>query len=80
LFWIRFVVDLTSFQVLGITKTDTMNFNRPVLAQNRTQLEQRSLLHIEYETNPLNKLSDNRIQVRMQPLEIIYDAVLFIEK
>jgi len=57
-----------------------MNFNRPVLAQNRTQLEQRSLLHIEYETNPLNKLSDNRIQVRMQPLEIIYDAVLFIEK
>ncbi len=80
MFWIRFVVDLTSFQVLGITKTDTMNFNRPVLAQNRTQLEQRSLLHIEYETNPLNKLSDNRIQVRMQPLEIIYDAVLFIEK
>jgi hypothetical protein len=80
LFWIRFVVDLTSFQVLGITKTDTMNFNRPVLAQNRTLLEQRSLLHIEYETNPLNKLSDNRIQVRMQPLEIIYDAVLFIEK
>ncbi len=71
---------MTSFQVLGITKTDTMNFNRPVLAQNRTQLEQRSLLHIEYETNPLNKLSDNRIQVRMQPLEIIYDAVLFIEK
>ncbi len=80
MFWIRFVVDLTSFQVLGITKTDTMNFNRPVLAQNRTLLEQRSLLHIEYETNPLNKLSDNRIQVRMQPLEIIYDAVLFIEK
>ncbi|CAF3740023.1 unnamed protein product, partial [Rotaria sordida] len=73
-----FVVDLSSFQVFGIgenvLQTEMLNDNRPVLAQNRAQLEQKSFLHIEYETNPLNKPSDNRIQVISQSLEIIYDA------
>jgi hypothetical protein len=49
--------------------------NRPALIQpvNRSQ----KLLHIEFETNPLNKRTDYRIQALLQSLEITYDAVLF---
>ncbi|CAF4025308.1 unnamed protein product [Rotaria sp. Silwood2] len=75
-----FVIDLGSFKVFGVT-TDTIeieksNDNRPVLAKpaNEIQLKEKDLLHIEYETNPLDKSSENRIQVILQSLEITYDA------
>ncbi|CAF1105334.1 unnamed protein product [Rotaria sp. Silwood1] len=75
-----FVIDLGSFQVFGVTADaiiiEKSNDNRPVLAKpaNEIQLKDKDLLHIEYETNPLDRPSENRIQVILQSLEITYDA------
>ncbi|CAF3978777.1 unnamed protein product [Adineta steineri] len=65
------IADLTTCQVFGVQQIDD---NRPVLVEQRTQLEQKNLLHIEYETNPVDKPSDNRIRIFLQSLAITYDA------
>ncbi|CAF4001283.1 unnamed protein product, partial [Adineta steineri] len=65
------IADLTTCQVFGVQQ---LGDNRPVLVEQRTQLEQKNLLHIEYETNPVDKPSDNRIQILLQSLAITYDA------
>ena len=54
------------------------NINRPILAQpvSRSVLSnQPKLLHVEFETNPLDKKSDYRVKVISQSLEIKYNAV-----
>ncbi|CAF1170061.1 unnamed protein product [Rotaria sordida] len=75
-----FVIDLNSFDIFGVTadiiEIEESNGNRPVLVKpvNQIELKQKSLLHIEYETNPLDRSSENRIQIILQSLEITYDA------
>ncbi|CAF1201535.1 unnamed protein product [Rotaria sordida] len=76
-----FIIDLHSFEVFGVgtdtSQIKTANVYRPVLAKpaDQIQLAQKHLLHIEYETNPLDRSSENRIQVLLQSLEITYDAL-----
>ena len=41
------------------------------------QFQQQKLLHIEFETNPLNTGVDYRIKTLLESITIIYDAVLF---
>ncbi|CAF4278394.1 unnamed protein product [Rotaria sp. Silwood2] len=63
------VIDLGSFEIFGIDadaiQIEKLNDIRPVLAKpaNKIELEQKNLLHIEYETNPLDRPFENRIQV-----------------
>jgi hypothetical protein len=73
---------LGSFQVFGIStdskQSELLNTSRPVLVQpvarsSSTNLEK--LLQVEFETNPLDKLSDYRVKVISQSLEIKYNAV-----
>ncbi len=75
-------VDLGSFQVFGIStdpkQSEFINTNRPVLAQpvsRSVSANQAKLLHVEFETNPLDKSSDYRVKVVSQSLEIKYNAV-----
>ncbi|CAF1248487.1 unnamed protein product [Rotaria sordida] len=78
---LHFIIDLHSFEVFGVgtdtSQIKTANVYRPVLAKpaDQIQLAQKHLLHIEYETNPLDRPSENRIQVLLQSLEITYDAL-----
>ncbi|CAF3899768.1 unnamed protein product, partial [Rotaria magnacalcarata] len=78
-------VDLGSFQVFGIAsdleQPEFSNDSRPVLAQPVSKLsspssssKQEKLLKVEFETNPLDKLSDYRVKVVAQSLEIKYNA------
>jgi len=73
---------LGSFQVFGIStdskQSELLNTSRPVLVQpvarsSSTNLQK--LLQVEFETNPLDKLSDYRVKVISQSLEIKYNAV-----
>jgi hypothetical protein len=73
---------LGSFQVYGIatdsSHPELSNTHRPVLAQpvsRAVSSDQAKLLHVEFETNPLDKLSDYRVKVISQSLEIKYNAV-----
>lgn len=70
-----------SFQVFGIAsdsrQSDFSNESRPILAQPvfRSLSNDEKLLKIEFETNPLDKLSDYRVKVVAKSLEIKYNAV-----
>lgn len=82
---VRLAIDLASIQMFGvatdINETQMITDYRPILVQSvdSIRLDQQKFLHIEYETNPLEKHSENRIQIISESLQIIYDAVLFIE-
>jgi hypothetical protein len=75
-------VELGSFQVFGIStdlkQLESSNTSRPVLVQPVSRLsssDQEKLLKVEFETNPLDKLSDYRVKVVAQSVEIKYNAV-----
>ncbi len=75
-------VELGSFQVFGIStdlkQLESANTSRPVLVQPVSRLsssDQEKLLKVEFETNPLDKLSDYRVKVVAQSVEIKYNAV-----
>lgn len=80
-------IDLGSFQVFGIAtdlNDQELSFkSRPVLAHpvsenlSSSGRNQKKLLQIEFETNPLDKKSDYRVKVVSQSLEIKYNAVRF---
>lgn len=75
------MVDLGSFQVFGIStdlqQSEFANDSRPVLAKPSTATlnKEKKLLHVEFETNPLDKKADYRVKVQTQSLEIKYNAV-----
>ena len=82
LFRFSVFVDLGSFQVFGIAtdlkNLELSNTSRPILAQPVVPpvgTGQNSLLHIEFETNPIGLPIDYRVKVVSQSLEIKYDAV-----
>ncbi len=69
----RLIVDLQSFQIFGITNQSN-EFSRPILIQSFIRSEE-NIFHLEFETNPLNSISDYRIQGITQPLQITYHPV-----
>ncbi|CAF1436517.1 unnamed protein product [Rotaria sordida] len=75
---IQLVIDLNSLEMSGIdselnNNENELNLSRPILIQSFNQTN--NLLHIEFETNPLNSKSDYRIQAKSQPLQINYHAM-----
>ncbi|CAF1433905.1 unnamed protein product, partial [Rotaria sordida] len=74
---IQLVIDLNSLKMSGIdselNNENELNLSRPLLIQSFNQTNK--LLHIEFETNPLNTKSDYRIQAKSLPLQINYHAM-----
>jgi vacuolar protein sorting-associated protein 13A/C len=62
-------------QQLKITGT-SQNGQEPLLAYplNTGTLGKPSLLSVLFETNPLDRLCDQRVKMTAQPLEMMYDA------
>lgn len=62
-------------QQLKITGT-SQNGQEPLLAYplNTGTLSKPSLLSVLFETNPLDRLCDQRLKMTAQPLEMMYDA------
>ncbi|CAF4673232.1 unnamed protein product, partial [Rotaria sp. Silwood2] len=73
---IQLVIDLNSLEMSGIdselNNENELNLSRPILIQSFN--ETNNLLHIEFETNPLNTKSDYRIQAKSHPIQINYHA------
>ncbi len=69
----RLIVSLESFQMFGIANQSN-EFSRPLLIQSFIKSEE-NIFHLEFETNPLNSISDYRIQGITQPLQITYHPV-----
>lgn len=78
---IRLIVDIGSLRMYGavidISEDQTYVEKRSALIQpiHRSHLHPQKLLHIEFETNPLDTNVDYRIQAISQSLEFIYDTV-----
>ncbi|CAF4932934.1 unnamed protein product [Rotaria sp. Silwood1] len=73
---IQLIIDLNSLEMSGIdselNNENELNLTRPLLIQSFNPTN--NLLHIEFETNPLNTKSDYRIQAKSHPLQINYHA------
>lgn len=67
----RFNIDLQTLTISG-KQTDTPN--RPVLATGNA-ISTLPVIHVELELAPLDKKSDYRLLLRIEPLKIVYDAV-----
>ena len=67
----RFIIDLQTLTIFG-KQTDTQI--RPVLATGDA-ISTLPVIHVELELAPLDKKSDYRLSLRIEPLKIVYDAV-----
>jgi hypothetical protein len=78
------IADLESFEMFGIDseskKEDKLNLSRPVLIQpfHQSELKDNKLLHIEFESNPVDSKCDYRILGKSQCLQINYHAVFIL--
>ncbi|XP_072538496.1 intermembrane lipid transfer protein VPS13A isoform X2 [Salminus brasiliensis] len=69
---IKIVAQLSSFEVTGLPRNNVP----PMLLSSRHVVEEnKPLLSLMFETNPLDAKADQRLHVESQPLEIIYDAM-----
>ncbi|XP_058245185.1 vacuolar protein sorting-associated protein 13A isoform X2 [Hemibagrus wyckioides] len=69
---IKITAQLSSFEVTGVSR----NGVAPTLLSPRRAVEEdKPLLSLMFETNPLDAKADQRLHVESQPLEIIYDAM-----
>ncbi|XP_060787336.1 vacuolar protein sorting-associated protein 13A isoform X2 [Neoarius graeffei] len=69
---IKITAQLSSFEVTGVLR----NTAAPTLLSPRRVVdEDKPLLSLMFETNPLDAKADQRLHVESQPLEIIYDAM-----
>jgi len=59
------------------SEIDPSTLSRPILIKpfKQNDLKQNKLLHLEFETNPINNNSDYRIICKSQSLQINYHAV-----
>ena len=80
-FFFSLIVDLDSIEMIGndgpLEDQNTLNLTGPILIQSLEQnsSKQTKLLHIEFETNPLNSQVDYRLVAQSTPLQITYHAV-----
>jgi hypothetical protein len=65
---------------LNVNQEATLDLTRPALIQshNKSEAEKEKLLHIQFETNPLDENCDYRIFARLQSLDMTYHAVTFL--
>ncbi len=66
------IIDIDSFEIFGIDSSK-LNNSRPILIK-PFELNENKLIHIEFETNPINTNSDYRIKALSQSLQINYNA------
>jgi len=57
------------------SEMDGSSLSRPILIK---PFKENKLLHLEFETNPLNNNSDYRINCKSQSFQINYHSVFFI--
>ncbi|XP_036434443.1 vacuolar protein sorting-associated protein 13A isoform X2 [Colossoma macropomum] len=69
---IKITTQLSSFEVTGLPRN---NVAPMLLSSRRVVEENKPLLSLMFETNPLDAKADQRLHVESQPLEIIYDAM-----
>ncbi|CAF4310864.1 unnamed protein product, partial [Adineta steineri] len=75
-----FRLDIDSLEMYGnqseLNREGIINLNQPVLIQshNKSQNIKEKLLHIQFETHPLNQTCDYRIIGRLQSFDIVYHA------
>ncbi|CAF0799712.1 unnamed protein product [Adineta steineri] len=72
---IKLVLDLGYFQIYGLKSNEN---HRPLMLTSATK-SLNSLIHIEFELAPINKVSDYRFLLIMEPLTIIYDGATINE-
>lgn len=72
---IKLNIGINSFSVFGKQQRGII----PILAKSKTSSLDQTILDIGFETNPLDKRCDQRVEVSSRPLEIIYDAQTIIE-
>ncbi|CAF0957019.1 unnamed protein product [Adineta steineri] len=72
---ILLVLDLGYFQIYGLKSNEN---HRPLMLTSATK-SLNSLIHIEFELAPTNKVSDYRFLLIMEPLTIIYDGATINE-
>uniref|UniRef100_A0A4W4DQU0 Vacuolar protein sorting 13 homolog A n=1 Tax=Electrophorus electricus TaxID=8005 RepID=A0A4W4DQU0_ELEEL len=69
---IKITAQLSSFEVTGLPRSQVA----PTLLSSRRVVEEnKPLLTLMFETNPLDAAADQRLHAESQPLEIIYDAM-----
>uniref|UniRef100_A0A8B9KUA9 Vacuolar protein sorting 13 homolog A n=1 Tax=Astyanax mexicanus TaxID=7994 RepID=A0A8B9KUA9_ASTMX len=68
---IKIIAQLSTFEVTGLPRS---NVAPMLLSSRRVVEENKPLLSLMFETNPLDAKADQRLHVESQPLEIIYDA------
>ncbi|XP_066500890.1 vacuolar protein sorting-associated protein 13A isoform X2 [Hoplias malabaricus] len=69
---LKITAQLSTFEVTGLPRNNVA----PVLLSSRHVVEEnKPLLCLMFETNPLDAKADQRLHVESQPLEIIYDAM-----
>lgn len=75
---VRISAQLSSFEVSGLPRGQ----KPPILLSPRRGVGEnnKALLNLMFETNPLDGLADQKIRIESQPLEIIYDAVSLFYK
>ncbi|KAK3540200.1 hypothetical protein QTP70_028391 [Hemibagrus guttatus] len=69
---IKITAQLSSFEVTGVLRNGVAP---TLLSPRRVVEEDKPLLSLMFETNPLDAKADQRLHVESQPLEIIYDAM-----
>ncbi|KAB5567777.1 hypothetical protein PHYPO_G00236760 [Pangasianodon hypophthalmus] len=69
---IKIAAQLSSFEVTGVLRNGVAP---TLLSPRRVVEEDKPLLSLMFETNPLDAKADQRLHVESQPLEIIYDAM-----
>ncbi|XP_037905174.1 vacuolar protein sorting-associated protein 13 isoform X4 [Hermetia illucens] len=67
-------VSMKELKVTGFKKDNHI----PTIIESQL-LDQNNLLSISFETNPLDKSCDQRVQVQARPLQIVYDAETVIQ-
>ncbi|GBP47899.1 Vacuolar protein sorting-associated protein 13 [Eumeta japonica] len=72
---LRVDVQMQKFSVLGVKQGES----EPELVISKEVTKDVNLLNVVFETNPLDGLCDQRVQVSARPLQIIYDAQTVIE-
>lgn len=71
-FFFRITAELSLFEVTGL---DNQRSAPTLLSSKKAATAGTPLLSLLFETNPVDKSSNQRLHVQSQPLEIIYDAV-----
>ena len=72
----RFLVSLQSFSIYGMRTTSSST--RSLLVTAKSTRSSRPQVHSELELSPIDRRSDYRFHLVIQPLQIAYDAVSIV--